>query len=234
MRSQRFDQNPGAPNREQQLATARSLDESSTVLINFAVNSVKKHPLVFSSYLAGLLLCLFSSGVALTIQQQNEFQSDLQAINYRDLDDRQREYQADLQRYSASKGWLSCDALCQDRKFAMERSKAAYDRLQWEVDDQLSAAKAKLGLLSSVGVDETRELFWTRFSQGENSAASDSALRTHVLMCCMNVLFCTGKKFAQKQTKWDALFIGETIEIFLCHSDAAVLFFLESCIPFSL
>ena len=207
--------NPNPPSREQQLATARSLDENSTVLINFAVKSVKKHPVVFSSYVVGLLICLFMSGIALTVQQQSEFETDLQSINYADLDNKQRAYQSDYQQYYAAKGWLSCDAYCQDRKQEMERSKVALDQVQRQVDVQLSDAKAKLGLLSSVGVGEqktrcwdvlccheiwpdecvslfikyllfcfvlimigeTRDMFWTRFSQGIAATAATLSLR---------------------------------------------------------
>ena len=43
-------------------------------------------------------------------------------------------------------------------------------------------AKGKLGLFSSFGVEEARDLFWTRFAQG--------------------------RSFAARQSKWDALFLG--------------------------
>ena len=158
---QRFSSTP--ENREQQII---SLDQTSTALINFAVNKVKKHPVVFSSYAVGLLICLFFSGIALTAQQQQQFEVDLQNINYRDLDERQIQFESDYQKYYASKGWFTCDDYCQDRKRAMENSKAAYEAVQRQVDMDLSDAKAKLGLLSSVGVGEARDMFWTRFSQG--------------------------------------------------------------------
>lgn len=182
MRSRHGNPNNPPPSREEQLATARSLDENSTVLINFAVKSVKKHPVVFSSYALGLVLCLFVSGIALTAQQQSEFQADLQRINYKDLDRRQQDYEKNLFQYNAAKGWFSCDATCQYHKENMERSRVDYEYVQRQVDSQLSDAKAKLGLLSTVGVVEARDMFWTRFAQG--------------------------KQFAQRQTKWDALFVG--------------------------
>jgi hypothetical protein len=136
------------------------------VLINFAVTSVKKHPVIFSSYAIGLLVCLFVSGIALTVQQQDEFQNDLMHIDYRGLDIKQRAYDSDYQRYYASKGWLSCDSFCQGNKHTMESSKYELDGVQRLVDMQLSEAKSKLGLLSSIGVGEARDMFWTRFSQG--------------------------------------------------------------------
>jgi hypothetical protein len=165
MRS-RYGVPPPPPSREQQLATARSLDQSSTVLVELAVRSVKKHPVVFSSYALGLLLCLFVSGIALTAQQQSEFQTDLQRINYRDLDRHQQAYEKNFQLYHATKGWFSCDDTCQYHKQNMESTKADYDYVQRQVDAQLSNAKSKLGLLSTVGVGESRDMFWTRFAQG--------------------------------------------------------------------
>lgn len=51
-----------------------------------------------------------------------------------------------------------------------------------DYNGEISNAKSEVGLFSTVGVAETRELFWTRFDQG--------------------------KKFATRQSKWDLLFIG--------------------------
>jgi len=60
--------------------------------------------------------------------------------------------------------------------------KAHYEHLKRLADQRVADAKSKLGIFSSFAVDETRELFWTRFN--------------------------AGKRFATNQSKWDALFMG--------------------------
>mmetsp|Transcript_22891 Transcript_22891/g.33448 ORF Transcript_22891/g.33448 Transcript_22891/m.33448 type:complete len:202 (+) Transcript_22891:324-929(+) len=78
--------------------------------------------------------------------------------------------------------FFSCDSVCQEWKEIADSRRRRVDSLQADIDKQLSDAKSKLGLFSEVGVGEARELFWRRFGQG--------------------------KQFAQRQTKWDALFMG--------------------------
>ena len=135
-------------------------------MIQFAVNKAKKHPMLVSSYTIGLLLCLFFTGVALSVEQERQFEADLQSIDYHDLNAKQRLFDKSYQEYYSSKGWFSCDARCQHNKNAMESRRHDLEVVKRNTDQQLSDAKAKLGILSSVGVEETRDLFWTRFSQG--------------------------------------------------------------------
>jgi hypothetical protein len=84
--------------------------------------------------------------------------------------------------YYRSKGWFTCDAFCLQRREVFDKLSLKHKELKNELDSVVRDAKGALGLFSSFGVDETRDLFWTRFSQG--------------------------KAFATRQSKWDALFIG--------------------------
>lgn len=64
----------------------------------------------------------------------------------------------------------------------MERLGAELRAVEQASMAAIREAKGKMGLFSSFGVEETRDLFWTRFAQG--------------------------RSFAARQSRWDALFLG--------------------------
>jgi len=85
--------------------------------------------------------------------------------------------------YEQSKGWFwQCDSVCQSNKAEYDAVMLQYNGLLNEESLHWSDAKAAVGVFSTMGVGETRTLFWQRFGQG--------------------------KDFAKRQTTWDALFIG--------------------------
>ena len=53
----------------------------------------------------------------------------------------------------------------------------------------MADAKSNVGVFSSFGVEEARDMFWRRFSDG--------------------------KQFAKRQTMWDAMFMGENCDSLL-------------------
>ena len=90
-------------------------------------------------------------------------------------------YQAQ-QAYHASKGWFSCDSLCQRNKERMNARHAVLQEIRQEGNARMSDAKSVAGLFSQVGVGEVKDSFWQYFAQG--------------------------KQFAKRQSMWDAMFMG--------------------------
>jgi hypothetical protein len=168
--------------RDRQLQTAKELDKASTVLIKVGVDAVKRNPIKTGAYLLGLLLCLFFNGLTITQPQREAFYQDLKQIDHDRLDSLQSEVHTAYNMYYRSKGWFSCDQKCQMFYTEYQNVDQLYQVAKKEEDQKLYAAKAKLGLFSEYGVEETRQYFWEKFAQG--------------------------KGFATRQTKWDALFMG--------------------------
>jgi len=166
---------------EQEL-TAREIDRASTALIDIGVRTVKKHKLKVGGYIVGLLICIFFSGWKVSDQQRTEYYQALDELDASALHDARARLHQTSGLYHRSKGWFSCDSICQGYKMDMENTQRLYNTLKAEESRKLSHAKSKLGLFSEYGVEETRNLFWERFGQG--------------------------KGFAQRQTGWDALFYG--------------------------
>lgn len=170
------------PSREEQLATAREIDRTSTVLINAGVAVVKRNKLKVGAYLLGLLLCLFFTGFKVSDNQRMEYYTELDKVDTSALYETGSLLNDAYNGYHRTKGWFSCDAMCQTYKRDMEHYEKVLNAMKKEEAAKIANAKSKLGIFSEYAVDETRTLFWERFSQG--------------------------KGFAQRQTKWDALFYG--------------------------
>jgi hypothetical protein len=86
---------------------------------------VKKNPVIVGSYVIGLALCLFFSGIALTIDQRDGFERDLSSIDYVALDEASTRYEAAYERYRQTQGFFSCDSKCQGYKRVMEEQRCA-------------------------------------------------------------------------------------------------------------
>jgi hypothetical protein len=168
--------------REQQVLASREIDRASTVLIELGVKVVKRNKLKVGAYLLGLLLCLFFTGWKVTDVQRAEYYEELNKVDNTALYTVGASLNDAYNGYYRTKGWFTCDSFCQAYKADMHNYQRQYDALRAEEAARISVAKSKLGVFSEYGVEEARNLFWERFNQG--------------------------KGFAQRQTKWDALFYG--------------------------
>jgi len=153
------------------------------MVLSGAKTFAKNHKVVTGGYLLGILvILLIGSGTKLNYDQRREYNAIMNTI------DVQAEYQASEdfwradQAYKATKGWFSCDSLCQRNKQKMEDAKYRLNAVREEGNARMSDAKSVAGLFSEVGVGEVQDSFWSYFT--------------------------SGKRFAKRQSMWDAMFMG--------------------------
>ena len=156
----------GPYNRQDALQRANQIDTFSTALINLGVTVVKRHPVPTAFYAFGVLICLFFSGIAVSQQQTEEFTNLLGKLDHQALDTAEMEYLHANKLYNQHKGWFSCDDICQEYKLQMEGTNTIYQNELKAQQNVISDAKGTVGIFSTYGVEETRELFWLRFGQG--------------------------------------------------------------------
>ncbi|KNC86740.1 hypothetical protein SARC_01119 [Sphaeroforma arctica JP610] len=85
--------------------------------------------------------------------------------------------------YRQSQGFLwSCSGPCPELKEEYHLALQEFNQAEAEYNQGISDAKREVGLFSSYGVEETRNMFWGKFSSGQ--------------------------RFAKRQTMWDAMFMG--------------------------
>lgn len=144
--------------REEQVAAAREFDRISTVLVDLGVKVVKKNPIKMTSYIVGLLLCLFFSGWQVTDSQRQEYHQELQKLDRQAIHDSKVALRHSSELYYSSKGWFTCDSICQQYRDEYNLFQRQFNALKAEETRQISVAKSKLGAhfhLSSLSLDAT-------------------------------------------------------------------------------
>jgi len=168
-------------------ATAlRALDEINLPLIaaKAAARAIKHHPIKLSLNFCGLALLFLATGFSPSPEAWAE--SDALAPPAESLA-AARKAATDARdaraRFHASRSWLyACSGPCPALRAAADQAEARAGALAAANAEAVAAQKSRLGLFSSVGVGETRDLFWRTFAGGQS--------------------------YAKRATMWDALFVG--------------------------
>mmetsp|Transcript_21101 Transcript_21101/g.25938 ORF Transcript_21101/g.25938 Transcript_21101/m.25938 type:complete len:289 (-) Transcript_21101:253-1119(-) len=167
----------------QQVATLPSFSSVGGIVVRGMGNFAKKHKVISGSYILGILfILLVGSGTKLSVDQAKRYDSIMNTIDIQAEYEASHRYAETLHAYRATKGWFSCDSLCQRNKQRMERAEAILQDVRREGYARMSDAKSVAGVFSEVGVDEVKDSFWGYFG--------------------------AGKQFAKRQSMWDALFMG--------------------------
>ena len=141
------------------------------MIVRGATTFARRHKVISGSYLLGIVvLLMFSSGAKLTYDQRREYNHIMSTIDLQAEYDASTEYWRTEQAYRASKGWFTCDSLCQRNKQRMEDAKYRLDRIRDEGQARMSDAKAVAGLFSEIGVGEVQDSFWSYFASGKQFA----------------------------------------------------------------
>jgi len=142
----------------------------------------RRHKVVTGGYFLGILVIILVWSGAKLNYDQREYNKIIRTINFQAEYDASDDYWRAEQAYRATKGWFSCDSLCQRNKQRMENAKYRLDKVREEGNSRISDAKSVAGLFSEVGVGEVQDSFSSYFS--------------------------SGKQFAKRQSMWDAMFAG--------------------------
>mmetsp|Transcript_14495 Transcript_14495/g.25982 ORF Transcript_14495/g.25982 Transcript_14495/m.25982 type:complete len:293 (+) Transcript_14495:265-1143(+) len=150
------------------------LDQLSTVLIRSGVAFVKRHYVLTSMYIFGVALVLFATGVSVTADQEIAYNKIINTIDDKKMiKAQQRVYEWETE-YHATKGWFSCDEVCEEAKANLVAAKRDVDELEKEFAQTMSKAKQEVGIFSEYGVQEARDLFWAQFAGGKQFAQRSS------------------------------------------------------------
>jgi hypothetical protein len=160
-----------------------SVSDMGSIILRSTVSFAKNHKVISSSYVFGILfLLLIGSGTKLTLDQRQQYNSIMNTIDLNAEYEASNQFAMANQAYRATKGWFSCDSLCQRNKRRMEHTQRILDDIRTEGYARMSDAKGVAGLFSEIGVEEVKDSFWHYFH--------------------------SGKQFAKRQSMWDAMFMG--------------------------
>jgi len=143
----------------------------------------KKNKTLTGGYLIGLLCLLFATGFKVNETSRQAYERTMDKVDTESLARAHRRYRDAEASYQASMGWFwSCDTRCQHWKATAQSARAELDALQREEQNIVGQAKHQVGIFSEYGVQETRDVWWSTFSGGQD--------------------------FAKRQSMWDLLFTG--------------------------
>eukprot|EP00923_Selenidium_pygospionis_P060022 GHVN01105682.1.p1 GENE.GHVN01105682.1~~GHVN01105682.1.p1 ORF type:complete len:315 (+),score=52.17 GHVN01105682.1:85-1029(+) len=143
--------------------------ESITWLTKSTYSFAKKHKVLTSLYIFGLLTALFANGFTPSQSQLDVYNHHLAQIDtHKEIE----AYETVLyweREYGLSKGWFwTCDDKCQKSKAQLESAKADLAHIHKIHLSEMSEGKASVGVMSKLGVDETRRAFWKRMGHGKD------------------------------------------------------------------
>lgn len=168
--------------REQQIAIP-TVSEMGAIVVSGITKFAKKNKVISTSYILGILfLLLIGSGTKLTADQSRRYNSIMNTIDLRAEFEASNRYADAMHAYRATKGWFSCDSLCQRNKKRMKNTERVLEDIRNEGYARMSDAKSVAGIFSEVGVEEVKDSFWHYFK--------------------------SGKQFAKRQSMWDMMFMG--------------------------
>jgi len=168
---------------QQQIARLPEPSDIGRMIIQGLPRLAKRHKVISGSYIIGILfILLVGSGTKMNVDQRREYNSIVKTIDLQAEFDVSQDFYLANNAYRASKGWFTCDGLCQRNKKRMEDVKYRLDQIRREGDARMSDAKSVAGIFSEVGVGEVQDSFWNYFAHG--------------------------KQFAKRQSMWDAFFMS--------------------------
>lgn len=160
-----------------------SFADAGTLVARQLKNFAKRHKVISGSYVFGILfLLLVGSGTKLTMNQMREYDHIMSTIDLQAEFEASEYFARTNNAYRQTKGWFSCDSLCQRNKRRMEDAAASLEDIRREGYARMSDAKSVAGIFSEIGVEEVKDSFWKYYN--------------------------AGKRFAKKQSMWDAMFVG--------------------------
>ena len=169
----------------EQRVAIQAVDDAGMFLVNAAIHTARKNPVKLGIWGFGLMLCLFFNGVSNTVDQIKKYdEATVSADKFtHEIEESFYKMRESEAIYRQSQGWFwACDKACQLNKKDFEAHKKTFETFKGKQQEKLRDAKQAVGIFSKYGVENTRYLFNDQFSRG--------------------------KRFAKRQTQWDALFMG--------------------------
>ena len=138
-----------------------------------AVGLIRKHFVISSLYVVGLLAALVGSGFNVTEQQRAIYETSLSqatSLTAVELSRLYQELRRNEQLYYESKGWFSCDAVCTRHYNRCEAIRLQLNAVKEKRDEVIMKGRQAVGVWSVYGVSDLRNAFWQAWEHGKEAA----------------------------------------------------------------
>jgi hypothetical protein len=188
------------PQQQGTTVVLRSDENILAVAAGHGLKLAKKHPAISLTWVAGLLLSVFATGLTPSPDAVQRYEQKMEHVSASTDDLLNAQYECDSRQaeYRASKGWLfQCHSVCRENKELAAEACTEMTRLQREYNKQVAGAKGHLGVFSTAGVSEARDLFWAKAAGGQAYArratlydAIFAGQCKRAVISCSNLLQC--------------------------------------------
>lgn len=149
------------------------------IMLNAGVSFAKKYKKFSFAYLIGLVLLIFASGLAVSIEQQENYSNLMQKVSEdstisRNIIFHRKKYEEYNEIYNKEHGFLNCNRVCEAARKNRNMEYQKIKHFEAQILEAESEAKSHLGVFSEHSVQEARNLFWETFSGGKDFAKRSS------------------------------------------------------------
>ena len=159
-------------NSEGSLVRVTSTKPLSTVA-EYATRLIKRHYVVSSIYVIGLLVAVVGTGFSVTDLQRATYDSSLTqatTLTSSEISKLYSELRKTEQLYYESKGWFSCDDKCMRYYNRCEATRIKLNEVKQKREKVLLEGKQAVGAWSVYGVSDLRNAFWQAWEDGKEAA----------------------------------------------------------------
>jgi hypothetical protein len=148
--------------------TGRSLVVGAAML-------ARRHPVVSSAWVLGLMLCFFFTGFTPSSEAMQSYHAKMDTVQRPAIYDLSRKVREANHNYQNAKGWFwSCDQNCQTHKTLYDELNLQLLDLTSRENEKIRDANKEVGIFSSLGVADARERFFESFNWGKKVATNQS------------------------------------------------------------
>jgi hypothetical protein len=174
---------PPPPPPQQAMVLLPEPGDIGALIVRGAKHFARRYKVVTGSYFLGIcILLFFSSGIPLNREQRREYNRIMESVDIQAEFGASQHYWQAREAYMATKGWFTCDSLCQRNKQRMNQAEKQLNAIRNEGNARMKDAKQVAGVFSEIAVEETKETFWQYYHGAKN--------------------------FAKRQSMWDLVFMG--------------------------
>jgi hypothetical protein len=165
-----------SPNRDRSdnVSTALSNITATSAIVSVAMLA-KRHPIVSSTWLLGLMICFFFAGLTPSPEAMTRYHDTMNTVDRPAIYDLSRKVNEASRAYTNSKTmFFFCNEQCQPNKKIYDELNEKLRILNSQENEKIRNANNEVGIFSTIGVADTRERFFENFNAGKQAATTQS------------------------------------------------------------
>jgi hypothetical protein len=151
------------------------LPDVGAIVASAGIGFAKRHKVLTSAYVIGVIAALGFGGFAVDQMTANEYSETMEKaahVTGQELQKAQQQFKRADDEYYNAKGWFwQCDYTCQQKKAKRDVAEERVKMVIQKRDAIVSEARQKVGVWSVYSVRDVRDAFWRAWENGKATAS---------------------------------------------------------------